>query len=223
MFLIIDKPKDITSHDVVDKVRKITEERKVGHAGTLDPNATGLLIVAVGRESTKKLKILSGKDKEYDAEIYLGEERDTDDVQGEVIAKAEVNFFPRRAQVEKALKNFVGMVMQTPPNYSAIKIKGRKAYELSRKGKKPKLEPRKVKIYGIKLISYNYPKLTIKVKVSSGTYIRSLARDIGRELGCYAYLNNLRRVSIGKYSISSAVSMDKLNKDNWKNYVVELD
>ncbi|MFV1917068.1 MAG: tRNA pseudouridine(55) synthase TruB [Patescibacteria group bacterium] len=234
MFILIDKPKGITSHDVVDKIREITGERRVGHAGTLDPNATGLLIVGVGRESTKKLgKIAKDTKKTYEAKIYLGEERDTDDAEGvpiqvrdSHIAKSErddqigiesLSIWPK-FKVEQVLKEFVGENMQVPPAYSAIKIKGKKAYEFARMGKKVNLKSRKIAIYSIKLLKYEYPLLCIDVNVSSGTYIRSLARDIGKRLGSGAYLKNLRRTKVGRYKIKDAILLTGLKKGNWKKY-----
>lgn len=212
MLLLIDKPKGITSHDVVDRVRRITGERRVGHAGTLDPNATGLLIVGVGRESTKKLgEIAKGTTKTYQADIFLGEERDTDDVLGKIRkTKYKKAVTIDQEQIKKVLKNFIGNKTQTPPAFSAIKIKGKKAYELARKGKKVNLKPRKIVIYSINLIDYRFPIIGIEVKVSSGTYVRALARDIGRKLGCGAYLDNLHRTAIGQYSLKEASSFKEL-------------
>jgi tRNA pseudouridine55 synthase len=215
MFLLIDKPKGITSHDVVDRIRKITGEYRVGHAGTLDPNATGLLIVGVGRESTKKLSEFLKSDKEYEAEIFLGEERETDDTEGVIrnTQHATCNTIkPNNKLIRLILESFVGEQMQTPPAYSAIKIKGKKAYQLARKNLSLSLSPRKITIYSIQLLEYEYPILKIKTKVSSGTYIRSLARDIGRIIGCGAYLKNLRRLSIGSYSVENAVKISKLEQ-----------
>lgn len=208
MLLLIDKPKGITSHDVVDKVRKITGEKRVGHAGTLDPNARGLLIVGLGRESTKKLGDISKNSrKTYVGEVFLGEERDTDDVEGMVISKAKGVLPPTRNEIMKMLQGFLGEQEQVPPKYSAVKIKGRKAYELARKGQLVRLKPRKVKIYRIKLLVYKYPLVKFEAEVSAGTYIRSLARDLGRRLGCGGYLNNLCRVRIGSYRIEEAFSL----------------
>lgn len=233
MFLLIDKPKGITSHDVVDKVRKIVGENppkttysggqvKVGHAGTLDPNATGLLIVGVGRDSTKKLSKITKDKKTYEAEIYLGEERDTDDDEGMVVTKATGVLAPSEKEIISTLSSFLGNQEQIPPAYSAIKIKGKKAYELARRGKKLQLKPRKVTIHSIKLLSYKFPILKIKTNVSSGTYIRALARDIGLKLGLGAYLRNLRRTKIGNYDIKNAVALEGLSKDNWRKSVLEL-
>lgn len=222
MFLFIDKPKGLTSHAVVNALRKITGEKKVGHAGTLDPNATGLLIVGVGRESTKKLSKISTDDKVYYAEIYLGEEKDTDDVEGKTTFKKEINSPPPESLIKEIMASFEGESSQTPPAFSAIKIKGKKAYELARKGKKPNLKPRKVTIYKIKIISYKYPVLKLRVKVSKGTYIRSLARDLGRKLEVGAYLKNLRREKINGFSVKDAVKLKDLTAENFKDFEKRL-
>lgn len=213
MILLIDKPKGITSHDVVDRLRAITGERRIGHAGTLDPNATGLLIVGVGRESTKKLgQIATGTTKTYEAEVILGETRDTDDTDGIPLRQGFAGSAPDLKDIKEALKGFVGEQMQMPPAYSAIKLQGKKAYELARKGQKPDLKARSVVVHSIKLINYEYPILNIVCEVSAGTYIRSIARDLGEKLKTGAYLNNLRRTKIGEFSIQDAVKLDKLKK-----------
>jgi len=221
MLLLVDKPKGITSHDVIDRLRKITGIRKIGHAGTLDPNATGLLIVGIGRESTKKLGDLTKRtQKVYIADIFLGETRDTDDIEGKITSKNKNNKEFSVKEVNDVVKKFVGDIEQTPPMYSAIKVKGKKLYELARKGKKIEIEPRKVTIHSIKVLKYKYPDLKIKCKVSSGTYIRALTRDIGKELGCGAYLKGLRRTKIGEYSIKKAVELQKLTPENWRSVAV---
>lgn len=223
MFLLIDKPKGLTSHDVVDSVRKITGEKKVGHAGTLDPNATGLLIIGVGKGATKKLGQIAKKTrKKYKAEIFLGEEKNTDDSQGVTISKAKGFLPPAEREVRLILATFLGEQEQTPPAFSAVKIKGEKAYELARKGKDVHLVPRKIKVYSIKLLSYKYPILKIEAVVSGGTYVRALARDIGKSLGCGAYLKSLRRTNIGIYSLKDAVSLDKLGEKNWQDATFEI-
>lgn len=210
MFLYIDKPKGVTSHNVVDRIRLLSGEKRVGHAGTLDPNATGLLIVGVGRESTRKLDGFLKKDKEYEAEIILGEERDTDDIEGKVVKKDNLDKVPTRSEIESVLKDFTGKIKQTPPQYSAIKVGGKPAYKHARKGEKVDLKKRIVNIYFLKIKSYKYPKITITCSVGSGTYIRSLARDIGRKLRIYAYLGNLRRTKIGEISVKQATSLEEL-------------
>ncbi|MFH1287380.1 MAG: tRNA pseudouridine(55) synthase TruB, partial [bacterium] len=151
MFLLINKPKGITSHDVIARLRRITNIKKIGHAGTLDPMAEGLLIVGIGRESTKKLgEIAKDTSKVYEAEIYLGKETDTYDAEGKVISEVECNVDDK--EIASVLKKFQGEIKQVPPIYSAIKIGGRKAYELARKGEKVQLEPRDVEIYDIKIL-----------------------------------------------------------------------
>ncbi|MFC1710173.1 tRNA pseudouridine(55) synthase TruB [Patescibacteria group bacterium] len=222
MFLLIDKPKGITSHDVIDSIRKITGERKVGHAGTLDPNATGLLIVGVGRESTKRLGGLTNKTiKEYLAQVVLGEERDTEDMEGITITKYE-GVKPTEKEVKKTLLSFVGEYDQIPPLHSAIKIKGKKAYQLARKGEEPNLKSRRVEIVKIEYVDYKYPLLEFTCLVSSGTYIRSLARDVGKKLSTGAYLGNLRRTKVGKYSVDDAIPLLDLTKSNWKEEAITL-
>lgn len=214
MLLLIDKPKGMTSHDVVDEVRRATGVKRVGHAGTLDPNATGLLIVGVGREFTKKLGFLTkSTPKTYDAEIILGEERDTDDVEGEVVKKTDkiVKRITKNS-ISNVLKQFKGELMQDPPIYSAIKVNGKKAYELARKKINPNLGARRISVYSIKLLDFNYPSLKIRCKVSPGTYIRALARDIGRQIGTFGYLSELRRTKIGKFSVEKAISLQDLKK-----------
>ena len=221
MFLLIDKPKGVTSHDVVDVIRGITGEKRVGHAGTLDPNATGLLIVGVGRDSTRKLGDLTKKtNKKYVADIFLGEERDTDDIEGQIVKKVIPTTTPDINVIRKTLDIFLGKQLQTPPAFSAIKVGGKKAYKEARKGKEIVLEPREIVVYSINLINYEYPHLTLKFSVSAGTYIRSLARDIGKHLGVGGYLFDLRRTRVGDFNVKDAVNLASLNKDNWKTYAI---
>ena len=211
MILLIDKPKGLTSHDVVDLIRKKFNERRVGHAGTLDPNATGLLIIGVSRESTKKLgEIAKNTKKIYEAEIFLGETRETDDVEGKLVKKFENFREPTLVEVKKKLGEMIGKQMQIPPVYSAIKLSGKKAYELARKGKTVDLKPRIVEIEKIEVTHYQFPIIKMKCVVSSGTYIRAIARDLGEKLGSGAYLKNLRRTKIGEFDVKDAVKLDDL-------------
>jgi len=219
MFLLVDKPVGLTSHQVVEKIRRITGEKRVGHSGTLDPLASGLLIVALGRESTRRLEYFLKLDKVYEAEIFLGEERATDDSAGEILKINKRK--PTLREIEKTLRSFQGENQQIPPSYSAIKIKGKKAYDLARKGIKLELKPRKVFFYSLKLISYDYPLVKLVCRVSAGTYIRALARDLGHLLGTGAYLKSLKRLSIGDFSLDMAVPLDKLTPENWQNYVFD--
>jgi tRNA pseudouridine55 synthase len=187
----------------------------------LDPFAQGLLILAIGKEFTKKLSIFQKKDKEYIATLRLGAESDTFDREGKIVEK-KVEKIPERKEIEEVLKSFLGEIKQIPPAFSAKKIKGKKLYELARKGIKVKPKPQKVKIYGISILEYNFPYLKIKVKCSSGTYIRSLANDIGKKLGCGAYVEELVRTKIGEFSVESAIELSKLNSQNWKNFLINL-
>jgi len=220
-FILINKPAGITSHDVVDKLREITRIKKIGHAGTLDPFATGLLILGIGREFTKKLSIFQKKDKEYIATLRLGAESDTFDKEGKIVEK-KVKKIPERKEIEEVLKNFLGEIEQIPPAFSAKKIKGKKLYELARRGIKVKPKPQKVKIYEISILEYEFPYLKIKVKCSSGTYIRSLANDIGKKLGCGAYIEELIRTKIGEFSVEKAIELSKLTPQNWKSFLFKV-
>ena len=220
--LLINKPKGPTSHDIVDEVRHITGERRVGHAGTLDPFAEGLLIVLVGREETKRQAEFLNMDKVYEATLTLGIETDTFDLTGKPVksqfsisnSQFSNNFQIPISKIRKALRKFEGEQMQMPPDFSAKKIKGKKAYELARAGKKVELSPKKIEVYWIKLLEYNYPNLKIETKVSSGTYIRAIARDIGRELKVGAYASGLKRTEIGSYKLENALTTEDLRKKN---------
>jgi len=220
-FILVNKPAGITSHDVVDKLRKITKIKKIGHAGTLDPFATGLLILGIGREFTKKLVIFQRQDKEYIAKLRLGAESDTFDREGKIIER-KIEKIPEKQEVEEVLKNFLGEIEQIPPIFSAKKIKGKKLYELARKGIKLQPKPQRVTIYEISILEYNFPFLKIKVKCSSGTYIRSLASDIGKKLGCGAYVEELTRTKIGSFSLDDAVELLKLNNQNWRSFLFSI-
>jgi len=208
--LLVDKPQGWTSHDVVAKVRSIIKARsgqkiKVGHTGTLDPMATGLLILVVG-SYTKKAGDFSKLDKTYEAEITLGTTSSTGDKEGELTEVSDDK--PPEQAVEAVLGRFKGEILQKPHKYSAVKIDGQRAYKAARAGKTVEIEPRKVKIYQITDVNYEYPKLNLTCKVSSGTYIRSLAEDIGAELGTGAYLSGLRRTRVGGYGLEEALTMD---------------
>lgn len=218
----LNKPSGPTSHDMVDLVRRVTGERTVGHAGTLDPFAEGVLLILVGREATRKQKEFMSLPKTYVATLRLGATSDTDDRTGTIqeleIAGQGIVVIPvpdrsrgqAPARIRETLKSFVGDIEQVPPAYSAIKLKGKKAYELARKGATPELRPRTVHIEGIKLLRYAYSELEIEVLCGSGTYIRSLARDIGKKLGCGAYVEKLVRTRIGPYRIENATSPEDL-------------
>jgi tRNA pseudouridine55 synthase len=209
--VLVDKPVGWTSFDVCAKIRgqiraeynakgeKPTKRQlKVGHAGTLDPFATGLLIILLG-DATKRADEFLKFDKVYEATIRLGQTSTTGDSEGEI--NEVKNTQPSREQVEDVLKQFIGHITQVPPAYSAIKINGQRAYKLARAGKEVEIPKREVVIYSLDLVNYSYPELKIRTHVSSGTYIRTLAEDIGRELGVGAYCKELRRLSIDNIAL----------------------
>lgn len=211
--LLIDKPAGWTSHDVVAKLRGILKIREIGHAGTLDPFATGLLVLGVGK-GTKRLTALVGVDKEYEATIRLGATSDTFDVEG-VVVPGKAGVQPSLNDIETALDQFRGGYEQLAPLHSAKKIGGKKLYDLARAGKATEeMRPKKfVKIDSIDVLDYSWPDLTIRVKCGSGTYIRSLADDIGRALGVGGYCRELRRTKVEPFDVREAIPMIGLTKD----------
>ncbi len=202
----INKPKGISSNKILYKFKKKYKKEKVGHAGTLDPMARGVLVVGVGREATKKLGEISKRTKKtYVAEIELGKTSLTDDSEGEI--KKVSSIIPSKKELKDVLSQFKGEILQTPPIFSAIKINGQEAYKKARKNEKFKLPPRKVKVYKIKILDYKYPILKLEITCGSGTYIRSIARDLGEKLKTGGYLKDLVRTGVGKYTIKSAVKL----------------
>ena len=214
--LLIDKPRGWTSFDVVNYVRKMVavaegkkpKNVKVGHTGTLDPLATGLLVLLVGKEYTRRATELSKHDKTYEVVMKLGQTSSTGDEEGEKSFTS--NQIPTQDKIEAAARRFVGDIMQTPPIYSAIKVNGQRAYDLARQGKSVELKPRPATIYSLAITNYSYPLVHFTVSVSSGTYIRSLVEDIGAQLGTGAYMADLRRTVVGEYSLSAAQAIDCL-------------
>lgn len=218
--ILIDKPAGWTSFDVVAKVRgqiraeyrergeKPTKrQQRVGHAGTLDPFATGLLILLLG-DATKRADEFLKLDKVYEATVRLGQTSSTGDPEGEIVDVSDVQ--PTRQEIEVALKKFVGTITQRPPAYSAIKIGGQRAYKLAREGKEFEVPERTVTIFSIELLDYSYPELKIRTHVSSGTYIRTLAEDIGKTLGTGAYCSTLRRTQIDTWRLEDAQLLDEI-------------
>jgi tRNA pseudouridine55 synthase len=204
--ILIDKPAGMTSFGVVARLRRVLSEAagkkvKVGHTGTLDPFATGLMIVVVGRECKNAGKY-SKLDKTYEATIRLGQTSTTGDPEGDI---TEISLRqPDSNEIEAILRSFDGEISQTPPIYSAIKIGGKRAYDLARGGRQVEMPTRQVTIYNLDLLDYSYPLMKISTHVSSGTYIRSLAEDIGERLGVGAYCNSLRRTVVGEYNVKQA-------------------
>lgn len=210
--LVVDKPKGMTSHDVVDFLRRKFALKKVGHAGTLDPMATGVLVMLIGSFTRRSGEFLND-DKEYAAKMVLGAESDTLDAWGRITPRQE-SVTCVRADIEKAFNKFLGEIEQTPPQYSAKKHKGRKLYEFARKGVNVKVDPKKVTIKNIEILNIAFPEIVFRVVCSKGTYVRQLASDIGKELGCGAYLSGLRRMRSGSFTIKDAVGMEELMKIN---------
>lgn len=202
------KPIGLTSHDVIDKLRALTGIKRIGHAGTLDPLAEGVLVVGIGRQATKKLGDFSKMDKEYQAKITFGQSTTTYDVEGVIVESSDCWQTLTREQVEVALKKFIGMLYQVPPVYSAKKIAGQKAYELARMGRKLNLKPNKVNIYRIDIIDWQPPTLTLKIVCSSGTYIRSIAHDLGQKLNCPAHLSGLVRTRVDHFRLADCIQLD---------------
>jgi tRNA pseudouridine55 synthase len=226
--LLIDKPADWTSFDVVNKIRSLVRHElkkdglaqkkiRVGHAGTLDPMATGLLIVLIG-SYTKRQNEFMKLDKTYEASITLGANSTTDDADG-VIEPVGSNH-PSRKEVETALFSFLGRQQQKPPAVSAIKIKGQRAYHRVRQGEEIQLEARTVMVHHIDGFGYSYPQVTCRLRVSSGTYIRAIARDLGVKLGTGAYLSALRRTKIGQFSVSDATTIETLSTKTIRTYLL---
>jgi tRNA pseudouridine55 synthase len=219
--LIINKPPHITSHDVVNRVRRAINIRQVGHAGTLDPMATGVLVVCVG-QATRVSEYLMGHAKIYRARIRLGIETNTYDVDGEVTATHEVNV--TETELRSALNNFVGQIDQVPPMHSAIKQGGQKLYDLARQGIEVDRPARSITIHSINLIQFESPDLLIEVKCSAGTYIRSIAHDLGERLNCGAHLIELQRTASGVYSIEQASDLEKFMVDtDWSTHLHSID
>lgn len=208
--LLIDKPSEMTSFGVVARVRRVLSQQqakkvKVGHTGTLDPFATGLMIIVVGKEC-KNAGHYSKLDKVYEATVRLGETSTTGDPEGEITLGSSRT--PSREEIEHTLKQFTGEITQRPPQFSAIKINGQRAYKLARAGEVVEMPDRNVTIYSLELLDYSYPELKIRAHVSSGTYIRTLAEDIGNIVGVGAYCSELRRTKIAEYSIENAQLLD---------------
>ncbi len=211
--LLVNKPVEWTSFKVVSFLKRKLGVKKIGHAGTLDPFATGLLIILIGK-ATKKFAYFQTMDKEYEATIHLGKVTDTYDVEGKIIKEYKGKIEIDKEKILAVLKSFEGEIEQTPPIFSALKIKGQPAYKLARRGEEFKVKLRKVFIKKIELLKIETPIIYIKVICSSGTYIRSLAYDIGQKLGYGAFLEKLKRTRIGEYNIKEAKKPEEMNLNN---------
>ena len=205
--LLIDKEPGWTSHDVVARSRRLTGQRRIGHTGALDPMATGLLVLCLGR-ATRLVEYMMPGEKAYEGEIALGQETDTDDAEGRPTRSAPV---PEGAiDLDSIARRFTGEIMQTPPAYSAVKVEGRRAYALAREGEEPELQPRPVSVTALSLERIADDRLRVDVRCGAGMYVRSLARDIGRAIGCGAHLASLRRTGSGPFHVREAVPVEAL-------------
>lgn len=224
--LVVDKPAGMTSHDVVSRVRRLIGMKRVGHGGTLDPFATGVLVIGVGR-ATRVLQLVQDSDKTYHALVALGATTDTADVEGSLLRHANPQHWPGRETVLAALASHVGAIDQVPPVFSAIKVDGRKLYELARAGVDVDVPARRVTIHAIELLAYEPPWLEISVVCGKGTYIRSLARDIGEQLGTGGYCHALRRVTNGPFCLEDAWTLDALSilpvRSEWPQIALHAD
>lgn len=218
--LNIDKPSGLTSHDVVARLRRTTGIRRIGHAGTLDPLATGVLVVCLGR-ATRLIEYLIGQDKTYETTIRLGQTTDTYDADGEIVVERPADVTPEA--IAAALEAFRGPIRQRAPAYSAIKRDGQPLYKLARRGEAVDPPVRDVTIHALEMLSYEPPLLTLRVACSSGTYIRSLAHDLGQALGCGGHVVALRRTAVGPFDIAAAVALDSLTPENWQAHLLPPD
>lgn len=210
--LLVDKPSEWTSHDVVNFVRRRFNVKKVGHAGTLDPAATGLLVLLLGK-ATKMSQVLSQSDKTYSGEMLFGVETDSQDMDGKVIAENDASFLTNE-QVSEMFESFVGPQLQTPPMVSAVKVGGKKLYELAREGKTIEREPREMEIFSLSAEEFHLPVVNFIVECTKGTYVRTLCSDIGAKLGCGGVLKSLRRERSGEYNVADAHDVEKM-RENW--------
>jgi tRNA pseudouridine55 synthase len=209
--LNVNKPRGMTSRDAVNRVERLVRPAKAGHAGTLDPLATGVLVICVG-QATRLIRFVQQMRKRYRTTFLLGHTSETDDVEREVIAIPN-SIVPTRAMIDGVLPQFIGDIQQRPPTHSAIKIDGRRAYDLARKGKDFELAARTVTIHRIEVLRYEYPELDLDIECGSGTYIRALGRDLGAALGTAAVMSALDRTAIGRFSVEQAIPFDRISSE----------
>ncbi|MDP2654018.1 MAG: tRNA pseudouridine(55) synthase TruB [Candidatus Omnitrophota bacterium] len=214
--VVVNKPTGMTSHDVVNRTRRKFKMRQVGHAGTLDPLATGVLVMLLGK-STKLFRKFEAFDKAYRATLILGTRTTTADIQGTVTGTAPYEHISRE-QVEEMLKQFVGKIEQTPPMVSAVKVKGRRLYELARQGVEIERQARQITIRELKLLDFHPPRVSFFLECSKGTYVRKLAEDVGERLGCGACIAEIERTKVGPFLIEQAVSLEDLNESHVRSW-----
>jgi len=210
--ILIDKPMQWTSFDVVNKLRRKLKIKKIGHAGTLDPLATGLLILCTGK-MTKRIDEYQAQEKEYTGNFVIGQTTPSHDLETLVSEAKDISSISEEA-IHNATKKFTGIIQQVPPIHSAIKVDGKRAYELARKGKEPELKPREVTVSAFEITNIQFPVVSFRIVCSKGTYIRSLARDFGEELGVGAYLSKLCRTRIGQFLLTDAITIEDINPYN---------
>lgn len=220
--IVINKEKGYTSHDVVANLKKKLNISKVGHTGTLDPNATGVLPILIGK-GTKFSKYLINHDKTYEVELELGTKTETADIEGKIVEEKDVDEEYVKRNLLQVLKSFEGKQEQLPPIYSAIKKNGKKLYEYARAGEKVEIEARQIEIYTIELLEYEEKNVRFTVNCSKGTYIRSLCEDIASKLNTVGYMKNLKRLQVGNFNIENAICIDNLNLENIDKYVYTLE
>ncbi|MEJ2599640.1 MAG: tRNA pseudouridine(55) synthase TruB [Anaerolineales bacterium] len=220
--LVVDKPVGMTSHDVVQVIRRGTGIRRAGHTGTLDPRASGVLVILVG-PAVRLSEYVSASDKRYQATIRLGSTTDTYDSEGAITSSMDIGNITED-EFDDILQKFVGEMEQVPPPYSAVKVKGRKAYEMARKGEKVELEPRIINVYSLEILEWAPPEAVVDVYCSSGTYVRSLANDLGKEIGVGAHLVGLRRTKSGRFTLRDAVPLRRLQEafdaGDWYRFLI---
>lgn len=221
--LVVDKPVGLTSHDVVQVIRKGTGIRRAGHTGTLDPRASGVLVILLG-PAVRLSEYVSASDKRYQATIRLGQSTTTYDSEGEASSEPVNLDKLSEEEFEEILQSFVGEIQQVPPAYSAVKVQGKKAYELAREGEEVQLEPRLINVYSLELLEWAPPEVVVDVFCSSGTYVRSLANDLGERLGVGAHLVGLRRTKSGRFTLRDAVSLRRLRESfqtgDWAQFLI---
>lgn len=220
----VDKPAGMSSHQVVDRVRRMISEQKVGHAGTLDPLATGVLLVLIG-DGTKLSRFLIEEDKEYIGKMILGKETDTGDAEGKLVREVR-DFLYERADIEKLFASKIGRQWQIPPMYSAVKVGGVPLYRRARRGEEVERKAREIWIHQLRLLDFKFPEVIFGVHCSKGTFIRALVSDWGRELGCGAYLAELRRVRCGSFGLRESWSLEEIQKmaekNCWEQMVISI-
>lgn len=220
--LIVNKPKGYTSHDVVNVVRKQLNIKKVGHTGTLDPNATGVLPILIGK-ATKISKYLIEHNKTYIATVKLGEKTDTGDSEGQVVETKKIPEGLKKEDINKVLQSFLGKQKQLPPMYSAIKVNGKKLYEYAREGKELEIKPRDIEIYKIELLEYKNSKIKFEVECSKGTYIRTLCEDIAEKIETVGYMEELQRTKVNNFQIENSILLDNITIENAEQNIIKIE